>query len=750
MRWPSDILIQQLKDLKLCTKADLQSCEPIVSSLCNDLPDFDSVWLDALTQQRLITPWQASKLQSGDGSLLRLDDVLLESQLGRNTFLGRDTEHPVVARRLQITDQSPVPGRLNLLLDRMTEAAEISRVPAAICLPDIVVDPGQSEIFVVSEFVSGWSADELLIRGGRFPPRAVAEIGRQILQGLAWLESHQQVHGEIVLRNLRITRSGTAVLVDPFVRNLQKPTVSLAATTELREVETIAPELAGTGRSANVRSEMYSLGCVLWELLTGRSPFLSTDPIGRLQQAQNHELPDVRGIEPECPEWLAAEIRLLTRRNPDLRPVAIADVADEWSRKLSASTSATRKLVRTMPDKASAIRRIERSSARSPGHWWPKAAAVALLIPLFSAYAWHRGLLPTTLTLSRTPAVKQEPVERLETAQATQAELPVEADKIQTLPLPDAAGVVLLESGREYIARDLQFAGVMHLEADGDKLAVVRVPETGWNIKATHVAISGVQVEFLERPALPSVQSCLNVFSSVLTLNSCIVDSNGGKTNGCGVAWSTSDNATRVVRLQDCVFRGAGYGLWLTAAPGRFEVENVLMQQRAGAIRMDVAESSVGVKLSRVTQLGGHSFMDIIPESLAGDGLSVQLQAGESVLAPSFALLRIAPPEGGSLRKLRVEYLLPERGNPTIVPADVDPVLSFDRSLNQFVAIEDSQIVSEALLIARPLFRGQENDADIGSYEQFELLDYEGPKLSPRMPGVSIQDLPTPVSDSFR
>lgn len=741
MRWPSDNLIQQLRELKLCSKADVEACEPIVSSLCNDLPDFDSVWLDALTQQRSITPWQASQLQSGDSDLLRLDEILLESKLGRNTFLGSGGKQASVAHRLQVADQSSLPGRMSALVDRLADMAANYRVPSSICLPEKLIEFGESEVFVVSEFVSGWSADELLIRGGRFPFRAVAEIGRQVLMGLAWLESNDLVHGEIVLRHVRITRMGDAVLVAPFVRNLQSPTVSLASATDLRDVETTAPELAGTGRSADSRSELYSIGCVLWQLLTGRPPFLSTDPIGRLQQAQNHELPNIRNIEPDCPEWLANEVHSLTRRNPDLRPSSIASVAEVWSSRLSSGTTATKKLVRSMPDKALAIRRVQRSSATKSGQWWPTVAAVALLVPLFSGYAWHRGLLPATLTLNRSADIMQQPVSpKVNLEEAADVEEPTTL----TLPLPDAAGVVLLESGREYLARDLEFAGVMHVETDGNTPAVIRVPETGWSIKATHVAISGVSVQFDAERASSSVQSCLKVYSSVLTLKSCVINSSGGNSNGCGVAWAAADNATRVVQIQDSVFRGDGYGIWLTGAPGRFEIENVLMQQRAGAIRMDVAESLVRVKLSRLTQLGGHSFLDLIPSN-GGSELAVQLQAGESVLAPSAALLRIAPPENASSKKFRIEYLLPERGNPTIVPAEVDPVLYFDRSLKQFVAVDDSQVVSEALLIAKPLFRGEESGVEGNGYEQFELLDYEGPKLSPRMPGVSVEDLPVQI-----
>lgn len=156
------------------------------------------------------------------------------------------------------------------------------------------------------------------------------------------------------------------------------------------------------------------------------------------------------------------------------------------------------------------------------------------------------------------------------------------------------------------------------------------------------------------------------------------------------------------------------------------------------------ADAEVRMQVSRVTQLGGHSFLDLIPSAVSSLGLKLLVQSGESVLAPSSAITRIALPENSSLKNMRVEYLLPERGNPTIVPPEVDPVLYFDRSLKQFVAVDDSQIVSDALLIARPLFRGADGPKTDDGYAEFELLDYEGPKLNPRMPGVSTESLPAP------
>jgi hypothetical protein len=190
------------------------------------------------------------------------------------------------------------------------------------------------------------------------------------------------------------------------------------------------------------------------------------------------------------------------------------------------------------------------------------------------------------------------------------------------------------------------------------------------------------------------------------------------------------------------VLRGRGYGFWAQGTPGRLQFDNVLLAQQAGGVRLDSSHSPLRLSISQVTQVGGHSFVDVIPHRDHSGQFLIQMQCGESVLAPSTGLIRIAASESMTLKDPHVEFLLPERGNATIIPPEVDPVLCFDRSLGQFVKLTDTQIVSESLLIAKPLFRGAESPDLPFANQHFELLDYEGPKLNPQMPGISVPDLP--------
>ncbi len=71
--------------------------------------------------------------------------------------------------------------------------------------------------------------------------------------------------------------------------------------------------------------------------------------------------------------------------------------------------------------------------------------------------------------------------------------------------------------------------------------------------------------------------------------------------------------------------------------------------------------------------------------------------------------------------------------------------MHFDRSLNQLVELPSNQVVAESLLLADPVFRTLQNGDD--PLYAFELIDYEGPKLSLRLPGVDVASLPRFIFD---
>jgi hypothetical protein len=184
-RLPSDRLSDLLGDQGLMECARWSECEPIVRELARELPDFDSVWLDAMVQRQLLTPWQASQLQLERPGRLVVGGRQLREPLGSTTFLA----FAPGARSLEIMKSVAGSGeRMTALLETVKRSG--AKHPRSIVLPALAEpDDDSNTIWLSSAWILGWDFSELLVRGGRLPWQAVAEVGRELLQALAWFES---------------------------------------------------------------------------------------------------------------------------------------------------------------------------------------------------------------------------------------------------------------------------------------------------------------------------------------------------------------------------------------------------------------------------------------------------------------------------------------------------------------------------------------------------------------------------------
>src|SRR5262249_45959926 len=123
-------------------------------------------------------------------------------------------------------------------------------------------------------------------------------------------------------------------------------------------------------------SELYAFGCLLWELLAGRPPFPTGDPLAKLAAHQSRRVPDIREFAPDTPQPLADAIGALTERNPSRRPESFNEVATRFG---AANPVGERRLIqfRHQFDSAAPLSRplAEKRASRLPGR-----AIVVLLI----------------------------------------------------------------------------------------------------------------------------------------------------------------------------------------------------------------------------------------------------------------------------------------------------------------------------------------------------------------------------------
>jgi hypothetical protein len=165
-----------------------------------------------------------------------------------------------------------------------------------------VFDFGEQDgvTFMVSEFLSGGTLEQLL--GGPLPPERVVELLRPVAAALDYAHARGTIHRDVKPSNVMLTEDGTPVLTDFGLARIVSGSTRLTATgVSVGTPEYMAPEQAA-GESTTAASDRYALGIVLYEMLTGRTPFQAETPIAVALAHLHKPLPLPRTLNPELLE----------------------------------------------------------------------------------------------------------------------------------------------------------------------------------------------------------------------------------------------------------------------------------------------------------------------------------------------------------------------------------------------------------------------------------------------------------------
>jgi len=190
--------------------------------------------------------------------------------------------------------------------------------------------------FIVMEFVDGRTVRDLLIEGHRLLPERTLEIVSGVLRALEYSHQAGIVHRDIKPGNVMVTRNGDVKVMDfGIARAMSDSQATMTQTAQvIGTAQYLSPEQA-RGERVDARSDLYSTGCLMYELLTGRPPFTGDSPVAiAYQHVRENPIPPTR-LDPSLPPWADSIVLKAMAKSPNDRYQSAAEMNADIQRAAS-------------------------------------------------------------------------------------------------------------------------------------------------------------------------------------------------------------------------------------------------------------------------------------------------------------------------------------------------------------------------------------------------------------------------------
>ena len=385
------------------------------------------------------------------------------------------------------------------------EARTLARLEHPHILP--VHDYGEQDgtTYLVMRYVQAGTLKDLVTRGGPLDLKETARVIGQVGGALDYAHSRDVIHRDIKPSNVLVDERGNTFLTDFGIAKLVAETAQFTASGAVIGTPAYMSPEQGMGQPADYRCDIYSLGVVLYELVTGRVPYEAETPLAVLLKHVNDPLPLPRQIKPDLPEAVERVILKAMAKSPDDRFQSAQQMVDAL-----ASAVAARPVEVAPPQAAVTAATVARDAGETPpvGVQQPPQVAEPTPAPVAAETPPQVGLTAPPVEAAAPPRVAEPSAPPLEEVPPEVAEPAAQVSKRRPWLLIAGVAVLLLIvlAGGVYVVLNL---------IDGEPTPTVAVvieptPVAGGKVEATPGAVEptppaeGDQATAVPSPAEPT------------------------------------------------------------------------------------------------------------------------------------------------------------------------------------------------------------------------------------------------------
>ncbi|HEX9035898.1 MAG TPA: FHA domain-containing serine/threonine-protein kinase [Ktedonobacterales bacterium] len=232
-------------------------------------------------------------------------------------YIGRDLETNRIYAVKVLSREAAADTELKERFEREFELLSRISGPHVVAPVDFGEDKGS--LFIVMDYVDGHTLKHAVLTGGPFQPKRAVDVIEQSAAGVASAAARGVMHRDIKPQNLLLTVDGTVKLTD----------FGLARANESKDITVtgffvgtpfyVSPEQVEDSRKVDTRADLYSLGCVFFELLTGRVPYDGEHAWDVVMKHLNGPIPQITALRPELPPTFNAFFQRALAKRPEQR-----------------------------------------------------------------------------------------------------------------------------------------------------------------------------------------------------------------------------------------------------------------------------------------------------------------------------------------------------------------------------------------------------------------------------------------------